>query len=191
MMQTWITSFPIVGLIGLAFAMAIFLSIKRLPAGTELMQGISNQIQIGAMTYLKRQYLTLFFFVSIVAVLLGVFLKWQTSLAFVSGALCSALAGFLGMKAATKANVRTTHAAKEEGQGKALLTAFNGGAVMGVSVASLGPARPGCVVLDLWKAGNRQRHQRFRHGRQFHRPVCPGRRWDLYQSRRRRCGSGR
>ncbi len=147
MMQTWMTYFPIAGLIGLAVAMVIFISLKRLPAGSELMRGISDQIQIGAMTYLKRQYLTLFFFVTIVAVLLGLFLQWDTSLAFVSGALCSALAGFLGMRAATSANVRTTQAAKEEGQGKALLTAFNGGAVMGVSVASLGLIGLGVLFL--------------------------------------------
>ena len=148
MMETWITtSFPLVGLIGLAIAMVIFLSIKRLPAGTELMRGISDQIQIGAMTYLKRQYLTLCFFVVIVAVLLGLFLNWHTSMAFVFGALCSSLAGFLGMKAATKANVRTAYAAKEQGQGKALLTAFNGGAVMGVSVASLGLIGLGVLFL--------------------------------------------
>ena len=91
MIQTWMTYFPIAGLIGLAVAMVIFLTLKRLPAGTELMRGISDQIQLGAMTYLKRQYLTLFFFVTIVAVLLGFFLTWNTSFAFVSGALCSAL----------------------------------------------------------------------------------------------------
>ena len=151
MIQTWMTYFPIAGLIGLAVAMVIFITLKRLPAGSELMRGISDQIQLGAMTYLKRQYLTLFFFVTIVAVLLGFFLTWNTSLAFVSGALCSALAGFLGMKAATSANVRTTQAAKEEGQGKALLTAFNGGAVMGVSVASLGLIGLGVLFLIYGK----------------------------------------
>ena len=74
MIQTWMTYFPIAGLIGLAVAMVIFLTLKRLPAGTEVMRGISDQIQLGAMTYLKRQYLTLFFFVTIVACPSGLFL---------------------------------------------------------------------------------------------------------------------
>jgi len=137
-MDIWIRVFPIAGLIGLVVALGIYLSVKRLAAGSEVMQNIAEQIQIGAMTFLKRQYLTLLFFVCIVALLLAFFLKWQTAIAFIFGAVCSVLAGFLGMKAATKANVRTAQAAKEGGQGPALLAAFNGGAVMGVSVASLG-----------------------------------------------------
>lgn len=137
-MDIWVLVFPIAGLIGLVVALGIYLSVKRLAAGSEVMQNIAEQIQIGAMTFLKRQYLTLIFFVCIVAILLAFFLKWQTAIAFVFGAVCSVLAGFLGMKAATKANVRTAQAAKEAGQGPALLAAFNGGAVMGVSVASLG-----------------------------------------------------
>ncbi len=137
-MQNWIIFFPVTGLFGLVIALFIYLSVKRLASGGELMESIAQQIQVGAMTFLKRQYVTLVFFVSIVGLLLGWFLRWETAGAFVLGAFCSVLAGFLGMKSATKANVRTAQAAKEEGQGRALVTAFNGGAVMGVSVASLG-----------------------------------------------------
>jgi len=150
-METWILFFPIAGLIGLVIALILYLSVKRLASGSELMQSIAEQIQIGAMTFLKRQYLTLVFFVCIVAILLAFFLKWQTAIAFVFGAVCSVLAGFLGMKAATKANVRTAQAAKEGGVGPALLAAFNGGAVMGVSVASLGLLGLGMLFMIYGK----------------------------------------
>lgn len=129
---------PYAGAIGLLFALLIYVSLKRLSPGNEVMQDIANQIQVGAMAFLKREYIVLSVFITIVAILLAVFLDPRTAVAFVSGAICSVLAGFFGMKAATKANVRTAQAAKEHGQGKALLAAFNGGAVMGVSVASLG-----------------------------------------------------
>jgi K(+)-stimulated pyrophosphate-energized sodium pump len=115
------------------------------------MQSISAQIQKGAMAYLRRQYSVLSIFVLIVAILLGVSLNWGTALAFLCGGTCSVLAGFFGMNAATKANVRTAQAAKEHGQGKALLTAFNGGAVMGVSVASLGLIGVGLFFLAYGK----------------------------------------
>lgn len=134
-----LTSFsPVAGAVGLLVAFAIYFSLKRQPAGNELMQNLAGQIHVGAMAFLKREYMVLIFFVIVVALLLGFFLAPATALAFVSGALCSVLAGFFGMQAATRANVRTAQAAKEHGQGAALLTAFNGGAVMGVSVASLG-----------------------------------------------------
>ena len=129
---------PYVGGFGLLIAFLIYSSLKRQPAGNDVMKDIADQIHVGAMAFLKREYMVLAFFVAVVAVLLGVFLQPATSVAFVSGAIASVLAGFFGMQAATKANVRTAQAAKEHGQGKALLTAFNGGAVMGVSVASLG-----------------------------------------------------
>ncbi|MDI6778816.1 MAG: sodium-translocating pyrophosphatase [Bacteroidota bacterium] len=128
----------LLGVFGLFIAFIIYFSIKRQPEGSDKMKEIAHQIQIGAMAFLRREYSVLIFFVIIVFVLLGTFLGWYTAIAFISGAICSVLAGFFGMQAATKANVRTTQAAKEHGQGAALLVAFNGGAVMGVSVASLG-----------------------------------------------------
>jgi len=129
---------PIIGVVGLFVALGLYISITRQSAGSEIMRGIAEQIQIGSMAFLRREYSVLALFVLVVAVLLGSFLQWETALAFVSGGLCSVLAGLFGMKAATKANVRTAEAARESGQGKALLTAFNGGAVMGISVGSLG-----------------------------------------------------
>jgi K(+)-stimulated pyrophosphate-energized sodium pump len=137
-MVSWVSWVPLEGVLGLVFALLLYIGITRSSAGTQLMQEIGEEIQTGAMAFLRREYSILFAFVIVVAVLLAVFLKWGTAVAFLSGAACSVLAGFLGMKAATKANVRTAAAAKEGGQGPALLMAFNGGSVMGVAVASLG-----------------------------------------------------
>jgi len=131
-------SAPYMGIFGLLVAYGIYASLNRQSAGSDIMREIAGQIRIGAMAFLKREYSVLVFFIAIVAVLLGVFLRPEIAYAFIGGAACSVGAGFFGMRAATSANVRTAQAAKESGQGKALLSAFNGGAVMGVSVASLG-----------------------------------------------------
>ena len=128
----------ILGLVGLAFALALFLSVKRQPAGNQLMQEISEVIYRGAMVFLRKEYSILVLFVLVVFVLLAWKIGLWTGVAFLSGAGCSMLAGFLGMSAATRANVRTTEAARGSGQTKALSVAFSGGAVMGMSVASLG-----------------------------------------------------
>jgi K(+)-stimulated pyrophosphate-energized sodium pump len=129
---------PVVGIVGLVVAFLIYRAISKQPAGSEIMQQIAAQIHVGAMAFLRREYSVLSLFVVLVGVLLGVFLDWGTAAAFLGGGICSVLAGLFGMSAATKANVRTTEAAHGQGQGKALLTAFDGGAVMGISVASLG-----------------------------------------------------
>lgn len=127
-----------IGFVGLLIAFALYMSIKRQPEGTAVMSDIAAQIYSGAMAFLKREYSVLVFFVIVVAVLLGIFINPQTAVAFISGAVCSVLAGYFGMLAATKANVRTAEAARSKGQGEALVMAFNGGAVMGLSVASIG-----------------------------------------------------
>jgi K(+)-stimulated pyrophosphate-energized sodium pump len=137
-MELLTLSTPVVGVVGMIVALIIYLAIIRQPSGNELMQSLASQIHIGAMAFLRREYSVLVFFVLLVTILLGVFLSWYTAIAFVSGGVCSVLAGFLGMQAATKANVRTAEAARAHGEGRALLVAFNGGAVMGVSVASIG-----------------------------------------------------
>ena len=126
------------GLIGLLAAYFLYVKNKAQPEGSDKMKRIAENIHGGAMAFLKAEYSQLSIFVVIVAGLLFFGFSWHTSLAFISGAICSALAGFIGMKAATRGNVRTTQAAKEHGEGKALLIAFNGGAVMGLTVASLG-----------------------------------------------------
>ena len=128
----------ILGLVGLAFALGLFLSVKRHPPGNQVMQDISKVIHGGAMVFLKKEYSILVVFILVVFALLAWMIGIWTGLAFLSGAACSMLAGFLGMSAATRANVRTCEAARGFGQTKALSVAFSGGAVMGMSVASLG-----------------------------------------------------
>ncbi len=128
----------IIGIVGMIVSLGLYFSLKAKPAGNEKMIGISQEIYKGAMAFLRREYTVLSGFVVVVAVILGMTLGIPTSIAFITGAICSILAGYFGMKAATLANVRTTEAARSKGQGEALLTAFNGGAVMGLSVASIG-----------------------------------------------------
>ncbi len=94
-------------------------------------------IHRGSMAFLKREYATLGIFIAVLFVVLTLAIGYRTGVAFLAGAFSSMLAGFFGLKAATKANVRTAQSAKE-GQGKALIVAFTGGAVMGMAVASLG-----------------------------------------------------
>ncbi len=129
---------PLLGLGGLWAAWRIYQSVVARPDGNDRMREIAEYIYEGSMAFLRREYQILAIFVVIVFLLLVLFINWQTGIAFVSGGLCSTLAGYFGMQAATKANVRTTEAAKEQGEGEALLTAFDGGAVMGLSVASIG-----------------------------------------------------
>ncbi|TET66122.1 MAG: sodium-translocating pyrophosphatase [Candidatus Zixiibacteriota bacterium] len=128
----------LLGLLGLLFALGLFLSVLRQPPGGELMQQLSERIHRGAMVFLKREYSILAFFILVVFVLLSWQIGLWTGVAFISGALCSMLAGFFGMNAATRSNARTCEAARSSGQAKALSVAFSGGAVMGMSVASLG-----------------------------------------------------
>ncbi len=130
----------VLGIIGLAFAAYTYYEVVKQPAGNEKMTEIASIIHDGAMVFLKREYTILAAFVVAVAVLIAIFLPYgvATALAFVFGALFSVCAGFFGMKAATRANVRTAEAARGKGEGDALFVAFSGGSVMGMSVASLG-----------------------------------------------------
>ena len=140
---------PIFGVIGLVFAALIYLYVLKQPVGTDKMRQIAEQIHEGSMAFLKREYGVLAIFVALVFVLLYFGIRPATAVAFVGGAACSICAGFFGMKSATKANVRTTWAANQEGQGKALSVAFAGGTVMGLSVASLGLLGVG-VLFNLY-----------------------------------------
>ncbi len=128
----------ILGVIVLGYAFFVYREIKSLPEGNDKMKGIAASIEEGAMVFLNREYRIIGIFVLVVFILLGLFIDWRTALAYVGGAVCSVLAGFFGMKSATKANVRTAQAAAEEGPGRALAVAFKGGNVMGLSVAGLG-----------------------------------------------------
>ncbi len=129
---------PFFGLFGLLSALFLYIYIKRQPAGNALMMEIAEAIHSGALVFLKREYSILLIFIVLVFCLLFFFIGDTTAYAFLGGACCSMLAGYFGLKAATKANVRTSQAANQLGQDKALSIAFSGGAVMGLSVASLG-----------------------------------------------------
>lgn len=106
-------------------------------AGTEKMQQVSGLIYQGAMAFLRRQYKVISYFVFVLAVIIFFLISRNTAVAFMVGALCSLLAGYIGMNIATKSNARTAQAATGS-FGKALSIAFRGGAVMGISVVSLG-----------------------------------------------------
>ena len=128
----------VAGAMGLLAALLVYRYVVAQPAGTSVMTDLADQIHDGAMAFLRREYAVLAVFVAVVALLLYLAIGQATALAYVAGAGSSVLAGFFGMKAATRANVRTSAAASDEGQGKALRIAFFGGAVMGLSVAALG-----------------------------------------------------
>ena len=108
---------------------------------------ITEAIREGAMAFLVAEYKILVWFVIAVAIALGVFISMNTAIAFVLGAITSALAGNIGMRIATKANGRTSIAAKEGGLAKALDVAFSGGAVMGLSVVGLGMLMLSILIL--------------------------------------------
>ena len=137
---TWIV--PVLGAIGLLYTFWKTAWVTKQDAGTDKMKGIAKAISEGAMAFLKAEYKVLAVFVLAVAILLGFSGNTPESspligLSFVFGAFCSGLAGFIGMRVATKANVRTTNAART-GLGKALEIAFAGGSVMGLGVVGLG-----------------------------------------------------
>jgi K(+)-stimulated pyrophosphate-energized sodium pump len=133
---------PIAGIVGLIIAFILLARIVRYSGGEGKVAEIAEQIHRGAMVFMKREFLLISIFALVIGGALFFFQKQeygrQQSLAFFLGALSSSIAGFIGMYTATKANVRTTLAAKNEGAAKALTIAFFGGAVMGLTVASMG-----------------------------------------------------
>ncbi|MCB1919427.1 MAG: sodium-translocating pyrophosphatase [Candidatus Competibacteraceae bacterium] len=137
------------GLLGLGAAMMLYKGIVRQSTGDAVMTAISDEIHLGAMTYLKAQYFKIAIFALVIAILLSVQYGFGASLSFLLGAAASGLAGLIGMYAATKANVRVTAAAREHGAGQALLVGFDGGAVMGLAVASFGLLGLGLLYTGL------------------------------------------
>ena len=138
-----------IGIFGLIACVLTYQGIVRQSAGSQVMRDLAEQIQVGAMAFLKREYTVLLPFLLVVAVLLGVAVGWSTGIAYVIGGLCSVAAGWAGMTSATKANVRTSEAARASGQAAALRVAFSGGAVMGLAVAALGLL--GITAVFVWK----------------------------------------
>ena len=130
----------ILGFLGFFLAILLYFVIKRYPKGTELMNEIAEAVHSGAMTFLRREYSYILIFVVVLFGVLWKLFSIYTSLAFLTGATCSLLAGFVGMKASTRSAVRATQGAITGGTPRALSIAFQGGAVMGISVAALGVA---------------------------------------------------
>jgi len=139
----------VLGSLGLLYAFFIFWRVLRIKVQSERMQEIAAAIHEGAMTYLKRQYLSIAVFMAIVFIAILAFIGLPVALAYICGGVFSMLAGYIGMSAATRANVRTASAAAVFDQGKSLGTAFKGGAVMGMSVASLGIIGLGLIWIFI------------------------------------------
>ena len=136
-------------IIALIYAVFLARSVSRRDPGSDRMQEVARAIREGAMAFITREYKVLSIFVVLVAVVFALINKGAVRLiaaAFVAGALCSGLAGYLGMRVATKANVRTANAARES-LNAALGVAFHGGAVMGLSVVGLGVLGLGSLFL--------------------------------------------
>ena len=142
-MEIIIKILPVFGILGLLFVLVKNNWVTKQEVGNEKMATIAKNISSGAMSFLKAEYKILSIFVICLAILL--YVKGENeegshgmvALSFIVGAICSALAGFVGMRVATKANVRTTNAARKS-LGKALEVAFAGGSVMGLGVVGLG-----------------------------------------------------
>jgi K(+)-stimulated pyrophosphate-energized sodium pump len=124
--------------VGLVLAAVIYWMLIRAPVEDERARTIAGLIEAGAMAFLRREYLVLAPVLLLVAGLLGLTVGWRIGAAYIVGGIASVAAGFFGMKAATKTNVRTAEAARSRNRGHALRIAFGGGAVMGLAVASLG-----------------------------------------------------
>ncbi len=153
-MENLIYLVPAMAVIGLLYTFVKFNWVSKQEAGNERMQEISNHIAEGAMAFLRAEWKILGYFVAIVALLLGVMAlanpnsHWSIALAFVIGAIFSATAGYIGMRIATKSNVRTAHAARTS-LSKALNVSFTGGSVMGLGVAGLAVLGLGGLFIIL------------------------------------------
>jgi K(+)-stimulated pyrophosphate-energized sodium pump len=138
----------ILGIIGLIAAFVIYRSVLAYSAGTGKVSQIGDQIHDGALVFMRREYTYLGVFVIVVgAAIFFSDLGWRTAVAFFVGAIASATAGYIGMFAATRANVRTTTAAAESGAAAALTVAFYGGSIMGLTVAAMGLLGLGILYL--------------------------------------------
>ncbi|AHF14996.1 sodium-translocating pyrophosphatase [Niabella soli] len=153
-MQHLIYLVPLMAIIGLIYTLLKYRWVVNQDAGTPRMQEISRHISEGAMAFLKAEWKILAYFVIIVAILLGLLANanphsnWMIAISFIIGSVLSATAGYIGMKAATLANVRTANAARSS-LARALNVSFGGGAVMGVGVAGLAVLGLGGLYIVL------------------------------------------
>jgi K(+)-stimulated pyrophosphate-energized sodium pump len=142
-----------VAIVGLIFVVVQLRSVLRHDTGTDQMREIAAAIQEGAAAFLQREYTFLSAFVAVVAVVIAIFLDWQTAVAFIAGAVASGAAGYLGMYVAVRANVRTTAAASRS-LDEGLRVAFGSGSVMGMAVVSF--SLLGMTLLYILFDGNIQ-----------------------------------
>ena len=153
-MEKLLYAIPAIGVLSLIYTLLKFNWVGKQDAGNDRMKEISNYIAEGAMAFLKAEYKVLTYFVIIAAILLGLMgysnenSHWSIAIAFVIGAVFSAVAGFIGMKVATKANVRTAQAARTS-LSKALKVSFTGGTVMGLGVSGLAVLGLGALFIVL------------------------------------------
>ncbi|HHU70178.1 MAG TPA: sodium-translocating pyrophosphatase [Thermoanaerobacterales bacterium] len=147
-METVLILAPIIGIIALLFALSKAKSVAKADPGTERMKEISSYIHEGAMAFLQREYKSLIIFVIVLFIVLIFAINFGTAISFLIGAFFSALAGYIGMNVATKANVRTANAARGSGgMSNALIIAFSGGSVMGMCVVGLGILGVGVLYM--------------------------------------------
>ena len=129
---------PALGLLGMVMAFVVFKLVMKYPDGEDKVKKIGDQIHAGALAFMKTEYKYLSIFIAVIVLLAWYALGPYTAISIVVGAICSSVAGFIGMYAATKANVRTATAAQKDGPAAALSVSFYGGSIMGLCVASLG-----------------------------------------------------
>ncbi|MCX5726327.1 MAG: sodium/proton-translocating pyrophosphatase, partial [Candidatus Saganbacteria bacterium] len=140
------------GILGMFFVAYLAISVLKQDPGTKEMISISAAIHEGAMAFLKREYTAISIFIAAVFVVLTIGINIETAFAYLAGAICSLSAGYFGMRIATSANSRTAQAATK-GLQKVLDVAFSGGAVMGMSVVSIGLFALSSVYLIFIKLG--------------------------------------
>ena len=140
-----------IALLGLTVVAVLFCSIRKLAVNNAKAEQIAGAIHAGAMTFLREEYKVIAVVVAVVAVILGFIFKCTlAALLFIAGASISMLIGFVGMIAATSANVRTTSAAKNGGEQAAFMVSFYGGGVMGFAVASFGLLALTKIFFAIW-----------------------------------------
>lgn len=147
-MEKMILSVPVIGLIGLLFAIFLRLHVIKQDPGNDRMREIADAIAEGARAFMTAEYRVLIIFVAVLFVVIGFGTRsWTTAVCFLVGSAFSTIAGYLGMSAAIRANCRTANAARTSGMSRALSVAFSGGSVMGMAVVGLGLLGVGTLFL--------------------------------------------
>jgi len=144
---------PVIGVVGMLAALFVYMLVMKYPDGEDKVKKIGDQIHTGALAFMKTEYKYLSIFIVIIVLSAWYALGPYTALSIIVGAICSSVAGFIGMYAATKANVRTATAAQKDGPAAALSVSFYGGSIMGLCVASLGLIGLGTLYYFYVPAG--------------------------------------